>query len=71
MPRSPAPLTSSDPEPDLGTVVRDKFGRLWRRTEQLHIESTYWLEYPGYGGDPESWIKVAGNWGPVEVVSRA
>jgi hypothetical protein len=62
-------LTANDPEPPDGAVVRDSAGKLW---------SSDWGIYGGPGAanwmmvdhesDPESWIKVAGNYGPVEIV---
>lgn len=63
----PASLTSADPEPKLGTVVRDSAGVLWYRTE-ANYGDTYWIRIDQPGGDPESWAKVAGNYGPITVV---
>lgn len=60
-------LTSMNREPGAGSVVRDSLGRLWyARTAQGGIQ--YWLYENHLDSDPESWTKVAGNYGPVEVV---
>jgi hypothetical protein len=60
-------LTARDPEPIVMTLVRDDLGSLWRRWPE-----GYWLREDGDGtggdGDPESWVKVAGNYGPVTVL---
>lgn len=56
-------LTSSDPQPPVGTLVRDDCGREW---ENSGVYPCAW-ELAG-GGDPESWVKVAGNYGPVTVI---
>jgi hypothetical protein len=59
-------LTSSDPEPlALGAVVTDALGIDW-----VHVPSgyggAYWLPVDDAGTpDPESWVKIAGNYGPV------
>lgn len=55
-------LTSNDPEPAVATVVRDAFGRKWRRWPE-----GYWLNEDAED-DPESWVKVAGNYGPVTLL---
>jgi hypothetical protein len=55
-------LTSNDPEPVIGMVIADTWRTYWRRQPR-----GYWLQVNGRG-DPESWTKVAGNYGPVEVV---
>ena len=57
---SEARLTSSDPEPPIGSRVLDDIGMRWMRHE-----NGYWL--PATGGDPESWVKVADNYGPVRL----
>lgn len=58
-------LTAADPEPPPGAVVRDGCGVTWRR--DLDGGSVCWTRADG-GGDPESWGKIAGNYGPVTVV---
>jgi hypothetical protein len=63
-----ATLTSSDPEPPVGTIVCDAFNRAWRRWPE-----GYWLEERSPvdpDGDPGSWVKVAGNYGPVTVIAQ-
>ena len=55
-------LSAGDPEPPPGTVVRDATGWEWYRSE----EGDYWLSEKS--GDPESWTKIAGNYGPVTVL---
>lgn len=54
-------LTASDQQPPIGTVVRDASGVLWERQPE-----GYWLEHPD-GDEPESWVRVAGDNGPVQV----
>lgn len=57
-------LTATDPEPAVGALVRDDCGARWGNV------GGYWvpLDTEGDGGDPESWTKIAGNYGPVTVV---
>lgn len=58
--------TASDPPPPVGTVVTDATGREWVHIESGYGDSTYWVPTDGFGTpDPESWTKVAGNYGPV------
>jgi hypothetical protein len=59
-------LTSNDPEPPVGTVVRDACKRAWVRTPSSGY--TYWLQPDDPDGDAESWTKIAGNYGPVTVL---
>lgn len=66
---SKAKLTTLDPEPPVGTVVRAFDGVHWQRVE-APISGTYWIMVRHPEGDPESWIKVAGNYGPVTVISH-
>lgn len=61
-------LTASDPEPPVGTRVRDDLGRPWIRIPTGYGD-TYWVRTDVDHDDPEPWIKVAGNYGPVEVLS--
>lgn len=64
-------LTSADPEPPAGTVVETESGERWWRDggpgpcEWFPLSQ---LTNPDRH-DPESWTKVAGNYGPVKVVS--
>lgn len=57
-------LTATDVEPPFGAVVTDDCGKQW-----IHLPAGYgrgyWLRRDDLGGDPESWTKVAGNYGPV------
>lgn len=60
-------LDSSDPEPPIGSTVRDDLDRLWTRDE--HSPACWTMDdYPD--SDPESWTKVAGNYGPVSLVEE-
>lgn len=60
-------LTSADREPGIGTLVLDHCGITWINSGYYPIA---WMPTGGQGGDPESWIKVAGNYGPVKVVTE-
>lgn len=57
-------LTAADPEPSFCTRVRDSFGRAWVHDD----DGDYWLQDDHQDWDPESWTRVAGNYGPVTVV---
>lgn len=64
-------LTSADPEPPEGSVVRDSCGKTW-------VNDGYrpccWVRLDHLEArihDPESWTKVAGNYGPVIIVGDA
>lgn len=57
-------LTANDEEPPVGAMVRDAFGKAWVHLWASYGRS-YWLRYDALSGDPESWVKVAGNYGPV------
>lgn len=60
-------LTSGDPQPPPGTVVRDDCGVTWERYGE--DEGDYWLQVGGGAdSDPESWAKIAGTYGPVTVL---
>lgn len=59
-------LTSADPEPDVGAIVETTAGERWVRDDDLVIA---WFHEGHEDDDPESWIKVAGNYGPVRVVA--
>jgi hypothetical protein len=61
----PAVLTSADPEPPPGTVVRDGLGRTWELSDE--DEGGLWWRTDD-DDDPESWTKIAGNYGPVTVL---
>ena len=64
-PRKGRVLTTADPEPPPGTVVRDATGCEWYRSD----EGGYWLRRGRWDlADPESWVKIAGNYGPVTVL---
>lgn len=61
-------LTSADPEPPPGTTVELFDGQeLWTRHADMWPGS--WLRH-GFEetGDPETWTKVAGNYGPARVI---
>jgi len=61
-------LTAADPEPPRGTVVEGEVAGRWERTTEP--DTDYWLPVDDDGtADPESWNKIAGNYGPVRVVS--
>lgn len=55
-------LTAADPEPPVGAEVADYLGRPWSREPE-----GYWLRTDDLECDPESWTKVAGNYGPVRL----
>lgn len=65
-------LTSADPEPPWGTIVCTDGGVKWRRYDEEPGVANWLPEMaaPDYSPnpDPESWVKVAGNYGPVTVV---
>jgi hypothetical protein len=56
-------LTSNDPQPPVGTRVRDACGTVWVNDGYYPV---CWVQdpLPDYH-DPESWTKIAGNYGPV------
>lgn len=60
-----AVLASGDPEPPPGTVVRDGCGLEWVRDDEGGSQG--WT-LVGRESDPESWTKIAGNYGPVTVI---
>jgi hypothetical protein len=61
-------FTASDPQPPAGTTVIDDTGCRW--TRQYNREPCGWIsEHDTEAVDPESWTKVAGNYGPVMVVA--
>lgn len=69
-PPSATPLTATDPEPARGSTVCTMLGEKWFRDHESSPCS--WLRLDDNGdtfGDPESWVKVAGNYGPVWVIS--
>lgn len=55
-------MTGSDPEPPPLTLVRDVDGKQWCRV----LAGEYWISEQS--ADPESWTKIAGNYGPVTVL---
>jgi hypothetical protein len=58
-------LTSNDPEPPPGTFVRDALGTLWFNDGYYPC---CWVQPYAEVHDPESWTKIAGNYGPVTVI---
>jgi hypothetical protein len=62
---APVTLTSTDPEPPPGAVVRDRHGEAWRHWGK-DGDGLWWRT--DADDDPESWTKIAGNYGPVTVL---
>lgn len=60
-------LTAVDPQPPAGAVVLDGCGMKWISTGDYPAA---WIPADG-DGDPETWTKIAGNYGPVTIVSEA
>jgi hypothetical protein len=58
-------LTSRDPEPPVGTLVRDDCGVTWLNDG---CRPACWVQPGADEHDPETWTKVAGNYGPVTVM---
>lgn len=66
----PVWLTANDPEPPPGTTIEMEDGQRWTRYEGMSPGS--WLVEGGEAdSDPETWLKVAGNYGPVRIVRPA
>lgn len=65
LPPSPPVLASAGPEPPPGTIVRDYLGRTWELADE--DEGGLWWRTDA-DDDPESWTKIAGNYGPVTVL---
>lgn len=64
-------LTSADPEPGRDVVVETGWGQRWHRTDSDgYPGAANWEAVASKGFEPESWTKVAGNYGPVKVVAR-
>ena len=66
-------LSSNDPEPPVESVVRDRYGDLWRRV--IDLDRPCWAPLEADGctcslAEAEQWARVAGTDGPVEVVSE-
>lgn len=65
-------LTPSDPEPPAGTIVESEDGYRWWRDETHMGAACNWFTMAQLTNpdrhDPESWTKVAGNYGPVRIV---
>lgn len=61
-------LKATDEEPPDGTTVRDDCGVKWTRASDPGSGYAYWFQpdHPEY--DTESWMKIAGNYGPVVVL---
>lgn len=63
-------LTEADPEPPPGTTIEMESGQRWTRYPDMAPGS--WLVAGGEAdSDPETWLKVAGNYGPVRIVRPA
>lgn len=60
-------LTAADPEPAAWTIVRDDTGCQWVR-QPGRVPCGWISEHDTAAVDPESWAKVAGNYGPVTVL---
>lgn len=61
-------LTAASPEPPSGTIVRGLGAERWERHPDGGSCSWFRIDDEGRPfGDPESWTKVAGNYGPVSV----
>lgn len=60
-------MDSRDPEPPEGSKVRDCYGREWDRDDGPYggPGKANWV---GPEDQVESWVKVAGNYGPVELL---
>lgn len=65
-------LTSADPEPGEGTIVECEDGQRWWRDATHMGAACNWFTMDKLTDpnrhDPESWTKVAGNYGPVKIV---
>lgn len=60
------PLTSVDPEPPEGSVVEDSTGCQWEADD---CPPACWTRVGApFPREPETWTKVAGNYGPVTVL---
>ena len=58
-------LTSADPEPEEhGTLVVDADGAVWERCGKEGTRCG-WSRVDDWNDDPRSWIRLAGNHGPV------
>lgn len=62
-------LRSLDPEPPLGTVVVDQDGLAWVRSPDYGTRFGWGTVIPD-AGECRSWVRLAGNHGPVVVVVR-
>lgn len=61
-------LTSSDPEPDIGSIVVDQDSVAWVRTPNYGTRFNWSTLVPDPSKDPRSWVRLAGNHGPVYVI---
>ena len=63
-------LSSNDPIPPIDTIIQDHHGAMWvvGDPEEHRRVCSPILEWDS-DNDPESWIRVAGNYGPVEVIT--
>jgi hypothetical protein len=58
-------MNADDQEPPVGSKVRDIFDRIWTRDEH---SPACWTLHDYLYSDPETWTKVAGNFGPVTLL---
>jgi hypothetical protein len=58
-------LTASDPEPPAGAVVVTAGGSRYVNDGPEYAPANWSSD----AGEPETWLKVAGNYGPVRLVS--
>jgi hypothetical protein len=63
-------LTSEDPEPGHDVTVQDCHGDKWRRTDGNFNGGggANWQQEKPEDSDPESWTRVAGDYGPIRIV---
>lgn len=71
----PTRFTSTDPELPPGSIVKDAKGDLWTRDYDTPIGGRHaWHPIDDRGeprnDDPESWTRVAGNYGPVTMLAQ-
>ena len=71
-PRQHTWLTSASPEPPPGATVVDENGVRWYRAYDQETDgAANWCGADRGGwmdGDPETWTKIAGNYGPVRLL---
>lgn len=59
-------LTENDPQPDVGARIIDAWEVVWERQPE-----GYWLPISDHYDEPTSWVQLAGNYGPVTLVSES